>query len=88
IMLLMGAKIDVEKITSKGRIDGVIEYDDIIYILEIKHIKEKSNIQNLLNSAITQIKEKEYFAPYLSKGKEIKFIALAVNDNNLEYKIE
>ncbi len=87
IMLLMGAKIDIEKLTSKGRIDGVIEYEDIIYIIEIKHIKEKSNINNLLNTALTQIKEKEYFAPYLAKGKEIKFIALAVNDNNLEYKI-
>ncbi len=87
IMLLMGAKIDVEKLTSKGRIDGVIEYEDIIYIIEIKHIKEISNIKNLLDTALTQIKEKEYFAPYLAKGKEIKFIALAVNDNNLEYKI-
>ncbi len=88
IMLLMGAKIDIEKLTSKGRIDGVVENKDIIYIIEIKHIKEKSNIKNLLNTALAQIKEKEYFAPYLAKGKEIMFIALAVNDNVLEYKIE
>ncbi|MFH0735896.1 MAG: AAA family ATPase [bacterium] len=88
IMLLMGADIEVEKITSKGRIDGVIEYDDIIYIIEIKYLRTTNSINKLLSAAINQIKEKEYYMLYLAKNKQIKLIAIAINNNTLEYKIE
>ncbi len=87
IMMLMGAKIDVEKMTINGRIDGVIEYDDVIYIIEMKHLKDESKVAETLEKAITQIQNKEYYAPYLAKNKAIKYIAIAINKNNVEFKI-
>ncbi len=88
IMELMGIDMDIEQNTSKGRIDGIIEYDNNIYIIEFKYLSENKNIDELLNTALNQIKTKEYFAPYLIKNKPIKYLAVAINKETVEYKLE
>jgi len=88
IMELIGINITIEKNTSKGRIDGVIEFDDKIYIIEFKYLSENNEVEKILNNAIKQIKEKEYYLPYINKNKPIKYLAIAVNREVVEYKIE
>lgn len=61
ILALMGAKIDMEVLSDKGRIDAVLELEKLIYIIEFKMGKAEE--------ALKQIKEKRYWEPYLGKGK-------------------
>ncbi len=88
IMELTGIEMDLEVSTNKGRIDGVIEFEEVIYIIEFKYLSDNKNVEELLNTAINQIKTKEYFAPYLKKGKSIKYLAIALNKETVEYKFE
>ncbi len=88
IMELTGIEMDLEVSTNKGRIDGVIEFEKVIYIIEFKYLSDNKNVEELLNTAINQIKTKEYFAPYLKKGKSIKYLAIALNKETVEYKFE
>ena len=88
IMELTGIEMDLEVNTNKGRIDGVIEFEKVIYIIEFKYLSDNKNVEELLNTAVNQIKNKEYYAPYLKKKKPIKFLAIAVNKEIVEYKIE
>ena len=88
IMELTGIEMDLEVSTNKGRIDGVIEFEEVIYIIEFKYLSDNKNVEELLNTAINQIKTKEYFTPYLKKGKSIKYLAIALNKETVEYKFE
>ena len=86
-MELVGIDMEVEKSTIKGRIDGVIEFEDKIYIIEFKYLSDKKDNEKLLALAIEQIKTKEYFVPYLNKKKTIYFLAITINKDTIEYKI-
>ena len=65
-----GTPADIELLTSSGRIDMVVEYRDRVYIMEFE-------CNQSAERAIEQIKEKEYYRPFLGKGKEI--ILLGIN---------
>ena len=69
ILKLIGCKIVSEFSTSDGRIDAVIEFDDLIYIVEIK-------LTNA-GAALKQIKEKEYDTGFLHKNKSLYLLGLA-----------
>ena len=88
IMELIGVNLTIERNTSKGRIDGVIEFEDKIYIIEFKYLNEGKEIEKILDTAIKQIKTKEYYFPYIKKNKTIKYLAIAVNRDIVEYKVE
>jgi len=64
IMYLSGIEVDAEVSTNIGRIDGVIEFPDKIYILEFKFDLPPED-------GLTQILEKKYYEKYLSLGKKI-----------------
>lgn len=66
IFKLLGFNISVETRTSDGRIDAVVETDRFIYLFEFK--------LNLDDSALAQIKVKEYFKPYLISHKQITLV--------------
>ncbi|NQY74632.1 MAG: ATP-binding protein, partial [Candidatus Margulisbacteria bacterium] len=71
ILLLMGIKIEVEVHTNDGRIDGVIETEDKIYILEFK-------LNAPATDGLDQIKEKKYYEKYLlRKDKGITLIGVS-----------
>ena len=77
----IGIKVKAEESTNLGRSDIVIEYENDIYIIEIK--KDKSE------KALHQIKEKGYHNKY--KGKNIYLIGIEIDDkirNLKEYIIE
>ncbi len=88
IMELVGIEMISELSTSRGRIDGVIELAQYIYIIEFKYITKNQNVEELLVSAINQIRDKEYFAPYIKRNKPIKYLAVALNKEIIEYRIE
>ncbi len=63
IFRLLGYYINAEHHTSDGRIDAVIETEKNIYIFEFKLNKDKT--------ALSQIKEKEYYKKYELSSKSI-----------------
>ena len=61
----LGFHIIGEDVTNKGRIDLTIKMDNVIYILEFKVIDNgKLKIENKINSALQQIKDKNYAQKY------------------------
>lgn len=63
VMALLGAKVNLEDNTDKGRIDGVIEFEKLIYIIEFKLDKA--------TDALKQIEDKKYYEKFLNTGKKI-----------------
>ena len=81
MMSLIGADIEVEVLTDKGRIDGVLEFNDKIYIIEFKVGKAIEGIK--------QIKERKYFEKYLNHKKEIILLAVGgFDEKEIEYEVE
>ncbi|NQY75012.1 MAG: ATP-binding protein [Candidatus Margulisbacteria bacterium] len=71
ILKLMGVKIDVEVHTNDGRIDGVVETEGKIYIIEFKLNMPAKN-------GLDQIKEKKYYEKYLlRKDKSIILVGVS-----------
>ena len=62
-LTLMGAKINLEILSDKGRIDAILELDKLIYIIEFKMGKAEE--------AKKQIEDKQYWEPYTGLGKEL-----------------
>ena len=68
IFRLLGFNIEAESCTNDGRIDAVVQTEDHIYLFEFKLDKD--------DSALSQIKEKEYFKKYLLTPKKITLIGV------------
>lgn len=68
ILELLGADINLEDCTDKGRIDGVLELEKQIYIIEFKMSKAEE--------ALKQIEEKRYYEKYLDKNKKIILLGI------------
>lgn len=81
LMNLIGADIQVEVLTDKGRIDGVIELKDKIYIIEFKTGNPKEGID--------QIRSRKYYEKYETDNKKILLLAVGgFKEKNIEYIIE
>ncbi|KLO24231.1 PD-(D/E)XK nuclease domain-containing protein [Marinitoga sp. 1155] len=82
IIASAGIDVKAEELTNLGRSDLVIDFDERIYLFEIK-------VDKNAEEAINQIKEKKYYEKY--KGKEIYIIGININSEkrNIEdYIIE
>jgi len=81
MMNLIGADIQGEILTDKGRIDGVIELDDKIYVIEFK----TGNV----NEGMKQIKARKYYEKYATLDKRVLILSVGgFNDKNIEYMLE
>jgi len=69
VFKLLGFYVDVEKTTSRGRIDMVIKTQDYIYVVEIK-------LDSTPEEAIKQIEEKGYAAPYTNDPRQLYKIGI------------
>lgn len=69
LLSLLGFRIDAERPTNLGRIDAVLELEELVYILEFK--------LTTAEAALKQIHEKQYAQPYLGRGKTIILIGIA-----------
>lgn len=75
----MGLSVHSEVCTSDGRLDGLVETDTHIYILEFK-LDESAEI------ALAQIRRKEYYQAFWSKGKPV--VGIGVNFSSATRNIE
>ena len=83
LLALLGIDVNGEVRTNKGRIDLSIEFDNSIYIVEIK-------IRGTVDDAIKQIDEKGYIDMYKKKHKNIYKLAIIfdVKERNIaEWKL-
>ena len=64
MLKLMGQQVQVERHTSNGRIDALIQTDKFVYILELKRDKNPDD-------ALDQIDEKGYDWPFLADGRKV-----------------
>lgn len=78
ILKVLGFNIESEDETNLGRIDSVIELDNIVYIMEFK--TSDSSI------AMAQIKDKKYYEKYLIKDKLIVLVGVgcSLSERNIE----
>lgn len=78
MMNLIGAEIQVEVLTDKGRIDGVLIFEEHIFIIEFKVGSAKEGIK--------QIKSRKYYEKYLKLNKKIILLSIGgFNDKTIEY---
>ena len=84
IMLLRGAGIVSysEPHTSKGRADVVIQFGNIIVILEFKFAKTKSEIDGLKRKGYEQINAKGYAEGYDAEQRKVISAVLTADDEN------
>jgi len=83
ILRLLGVNIKAEVETNIGRIDGVLETETHVFVMEFKVGKA--------SEALKQIKEMKYYEPYLPTSKKIKIIGVGfdVEERSIkEYQIE
>ena len=79
---LLGYFSDAEVSTSIGRIDVVVKNETTIYIIEFK-------VDDTVQNALQQIKDRKYAEKYTSENKTIVLIGVACNDKTIkEYLIE
>lgn len=83
ILSLTGFTLDIEVLTDKGRIDGVLELEKNIYIVEFKYGEDK----DLLDQAIRQIRDRKYFESYLDRNKDIFLLAVRFATRDISYKL-
>jgi hypothetical protein len=81
LFVLVGIEMISERAIYDGRIDGVIEYEDKIYILEFKHSR-KGTLKKLANNAMEQIKNKQYAKAYQQTNKRIILIGIGFLEKN------
>ena len=84
IFKIMGFYIQVERPTSDGRIDAVIQTDDYIYIIECK-------LDKSADEALKQIDESGYAAPFMLDKRKLYKIGVNFSSKTRrveEYKIE
>lgn len=84
IFKIMGFYTEVERTTSRGRIDILMKTKDYIYIMELK-------LDGSAKAALRQIEEKEYARPFANDGR--KLYKIGINFSSLtrgidEWRIE
>ena len=80
----IGMTVNLEEITSGGRIDAVAENKDTVFIIEFK-------LNKSARDALSQIRTNHYADKFLSKGKKIKLIGInfSSKDRNIDdYLVE
>lgn len=69
VLRLLGFTIHVEWPTNLGRIDAVLELDDVVYILEFK--------MSTGTIALQQIRDKQYHQSFMGSGRRIILLGIA-----------
>jgi len=88
LLYLLGAEIKLEEEQAIGKVDAVLETEDLIYITEFK-FSEKKEMNVILTEAINQIKEKKYFEPYLSDKRKILLLGVGfLGKEAIDLKLE
>lgn len=87
IAALMGVDINLEVLTDKGRIDGVLEFEDKVYVIEFKYGKAGSDMETLTDKAVQQIQEKNYAERYRNDPRTCFLLGVGFVEKKIGYKI-
>jgi hypothetical protein len=87
ISVLMGVEIDLEILTDKGRIDGVLPLEDKIYLIEFKYGKAGTDMESLTQQAIKQIQEKNYGERFLNDSRPRLLLGIGFVEKEMSYKL-
>ncbi len=91
ILRLMGVDLQLEKRGYKGDVDGVLEFVDKVFIIEVKYSKDgRRTMKGLTNTAIQQIKQKDYPRPYIGETPQRKIFLLGIGvlEKEVGYELE
>ena len=82
IMLLKGAGIVsyAEVHTFRGRCDLLVQFRDLIVVLEFKFAHKSSQLQNMRAEGIQQVNDREYAKSYASEGRKVITAVLVADD--------
>jgi ATP-dependent exoDNAse (exonuclease V) beta subunit len=81
---LCGFHIESEVSVSTGRLDAVLIHENKVYIFEFK-------LNDTADSALQQIREKQYFKKYEHQGKELFLVGIGFSGKTKEvsdWKVE
>ncbi len=95
-LLYMGfrtTRVDVkaEEASSHGRSDMVLLHENQVFVLEFKMVKDKTETEQGLDSAITQIRGRGYAEKYRDRGEPVHLIGMVFGRkerNLLEIRVE
>jgi hypothetical protein len=88
ILSLAGVKIDLEVLTDRGRIDGVLEFQDRVYVIEFKYGNEGASMEKLLDQAVGQIKSRRYYEKFLDNGRKILLLGVGFVGKEIGYRCQ
>ncbi len=78
-VLMIGQQVQVERHTSNGRIDVLIQTDKYVYIMELKRDKNPDD-------ALDQIDEKGYDWPFLADDRKV--FKIGANFSTKNHRLE
>jgi hypothetical protein len=87
IAVLMGVEIDLEVLTDKGRVDGVLALADKIYLIEFKYGKAGRKMDTLTKKAIGQIKDKNYGERFLNESRPLYYLGVGFAGKEMGYQL-
>ncbi len=89
MLRLVGVQLLLEKETSRGRIDAVLELPDKIYIIEFKFAATNriKRVKTLSRQALAQIESQKYYEPYLNSGKKIILFGIGYLNKKLDGRV-
>ncbi|MGV8095563.1 MAG: AAA family ATPase [Mangrovibacterium sp.] len=87
-MKLIGIHHQAEVLTDRGRIDSVLQFPDRTYVIELKYAHDEQGLNQALDDALRQIKEKGYYEPYRQPGKPLHLVAIAFTKGKMVYRSE
>ena len=73
----VGAKVQPEEASSRGRSDLVIQHEGQMFILEIKMVEGEEEAESALDEALAQIREQGYAEKYRTEDEPTHLIGLA-----------
>lgn len=88
IMILTGIDHRGERIHRMGRTDAVLMLEKHTYAIEIKYAENEEDFPAVLDTAMEQIKVKDYYKPHLNQGRKVHLLALAFTKGNIAFREE
>ena len=89
LMAMMGVKMQLERMTSVGIMDGVLELEDKIYVIEFKYQNGGITLDALVQSALDQIHDRKYYESYLAENKQIILLGVGfLGKKEIDMKME
>jgi hypothetical protein len=83
----MGVEIDLEVLTDKGRIDGVLKLTDKIYLIEFKYGKVGTAMETLTTQALQQIRAKNYGERFWNDSRPRLLLGIGFVDKVMGYQL-